>query len=55
MGHTPLSSSYSQFKWLMEMTTHTRFKEPVKMLIDYEYTKEHIHNVFFSTRIQAIK
>ena len=55
IGHTPFSSSYSQFKWLMEMTTHTRFKEPVKMLIDYEYTKEHICKAFSSPRIQAIK
>ena len=55
MGHTPFSSSYSQCKWHMEMKTHTRFKEPVKMLIGYEYTKEHIHNAFSSARIQAIK
>ena len=38
----------------MEMTTHTRFKEPVKMLIGYEYTKEHTHKAFSSTHIQAI-
>lgn len=39
----------------MEMITHTCFKELVKMLISYEYTKEHIHNAFSSTHIQAIK
>ena len=39
----------------MEIATHTRFKELVRMLIGYEYTKEHIHNAFSSTRIQAIK
>ena len=39
----------------MEMTIHTRFKEPVKMLIGYEYTKEHSHKAFSSTRIQPIK
>ena len=55
MGHTPFSYSYSQFKWLMEMTTHTRFKELVRMLIGYEYTKEHIRKAFSSARIQAIK
>ena len=55
MGHTPFSYSYSQFKWHMEMTTHTRFKEPVRMLIGYEYTKEHIRNAFSSARIQPIK
>ena len=55
MGHTPLSYSYSQFKWYKEMITHTRFKEPLKMLIGYEYTKEHIHKPFSSARIQAIK
>ena len=54
MGHMPFSSSYSQFKLHMEMITHTRFKELVRMLIGYEYTKEHIHKAFFSTRIQAI-
>ena len=54
MGHTPFSSSYSQFKLHMEMIVHTRFKEPVKMLISYEYTKEYIHNAFSSARIQAI-
>ena len=55
MGYTPFISSYTQCKLHMEMTTHTRFKEPLKMLIGYEYTKEHIHNAFFSARIQAIK
>ena len=55
MGYTPFISSYTQCKLHMEMTTHTRFKEPLKMLIGYEYTKEHIHNAFFSPRIQAIK
>ena len=55
MGHTPFISSYSQCKWHMEMTIHTRFKEPLKMFIGYEYTKEHIHNAFSSARIQAIK
>ena len=54
MGHTPFSYSYSQCKWHMEMTIHTRFKEPVNMLIRYEYTKEHIHKAFSSARIQAI-
>ena len=39
----------------MEMTTHTHFKELVKMLIGYEYTKEHIHKAFSSAYIQAIK
>ena len=55
MGHTPFISNYSQCKWHMEMTTHTRFKDLVKMLIGYEYTKEHSHNAFSSTHIQAIK
>ena len=55
MGHTPFIYSYSQNKWHMEMVTHTRFKEPVRMLIGYEYTKEHIRNAFSSARIQAIK
>ena len=55
MGHTPFISSYSQCKWHMEMTTHTRFKKPVEILIGYEYTKEHIHNAFFSASIQPIK
>ena len=55
MGHTPFSSSYSQCKWHMEMITHIRFKEPLKMLIGYEYTKEHSRKAFSSPRIQAIK
>ena len=55
MGHTSFFSSYSQYKWHMEMATHTRFKDQVKMLIAYEYTKEHIHNAFSSARIQPIK
>ena len=55
MGYTPLSSSYSQFKWHMDIAIHARFKDPVKMLIRYEYTKEHIHKAFSSPRIQAIK
>ena len=55
MGHTPFSYSYSQFKWYKEMTIHTRFKELLKILTGYEYTKEHIHKAFFSTRIQPIK
>ena len=55
MGHTPFSYSYSLCNWHMEMTIHTHFKEPLKMLIGYEYTKEHIHNAFFSIRIQPIK
>ena len=54
MGHTPFISSYSQYKWHMEMITYTHFKEPLKMLIDYEYTKEHTHNAFSSASIQAI-
>ena len=55
MGYTPFSYSYSQYKWHMEMATHTRVKEPLKILIGYEYTKENIHNAFSSTRIQPIK
>ena len=55
MGHTPFIYSYSQFKWHMEMITHTCFNELVKMLIGYEYTKEHSRNAFSSTHIQAIK
>jgi len=55
MGHTPFISSYSQYKWHMEIATHARFKEPLKMLIGYEYTKEHIHKAFSSPRIQAIR
>ena len=39
----------------MEITVHTRFKELVKMLIGYEYTKEHIRKAFSSARIQPIK
>ena len=39
----------------MDIAIHARFKELVKMLIGYEYTKEHIHNAFSSARIQAIK
>ena len=39
----------------MDIAIHTRFKEPLKMLIGYEYTKEHSHNAFFSVRIQPIK
>ena len=55
MEQTPFISSYSQFKWHMEMTIHTRFKELLKMIIGYEYTKEHIHKAFSSARIQPIK
>ena len=55
MGHTPFSYSYSQYNWHMEMIIHTRLKEPVKMLISYEYTKEHIRKAFSSARIQPIK
>ena len=54
MGHTSFSSRYSQCNWHMEMITHTHFKDPVKMLIGYEYTKEHIRKAFSSARIQAI-
>ena len=39
----------------MDIAIHARFKEPLKMLIGYEYTKEHIHKAFSSARIQAIK
>ena len=36
------------------MITHTHLKDPLKMLIGYEYTKEHSHKAFSSARIQAI-
>ena len=54
MGHTPFSSTYNQYKWHMEMTFHTRFKYPLKILIGYEYTKEHNRKAFSSARIQPI-
>ena len=55
MGHTPFIYSYSQFKWHMEIATHTHFIDLVEMFIGYEYTKEHSRNAFSSTRIQPIK